>query len=66
MRFFFLDGETSFDGLGGASGGVLGREIGGAFRGERCFVGVGELDGVSCGTLSNGRDQLDEYSFTVT
>jgi len=44
MRFVFLDGETSLTGLGGGSGGVLGRSTGGAFRGERCFVGVGELD----------------------
>jgi hypothetical protein len=43
IRFFFFDGETNFDGLASARGGVLGREIGGAFRGERCFVGVGEL-----------------------
>ncbi len=37
----FLDGDTSFVGLGGKSGGVDGREIGGALHGERSFVGVG-------------------------
>lgn len=41
---FFLEGETSFEGLGGARGGVIGREIGGALHGERCLVGVGELE----------------------
>lgn len=38
-----LEGETSFDEVGGANGGVRGRDTGGAFRGERCLVGVGIL-----------------------
>ena len=47
MRGFFFEGETSFDGLTGA-GGVVGRETGGALYGDRCFLGVGELqDAVS-------------------
>lgn len=43
MSGFFFEGETSFMGLGGASGGVAGRDIGGALQGERFLVGVGEL-----------------------
>lgn len=43
MVSFFFEGETSFDGLGGARGGVAGREIGGALHGDRFLVGVGEL-----------------------
>lgn len=39
---FFFDGETSLDGLGGARGGVAGREIGGALQGDRFLFGVGE------------------------
>ena len=46
MRAFFLEGETSFEGLGICVG-VVGRDTGGTFRGERCFVGVGELRMVS-------------------
>ena len=42
IRAFLFEGEASLEGLG-ACGGVAGRDIGGAFRGERCFVGVGEL-----------------------
>lgn len=43
MRGFFFDGETSFVGLRGASGGVAGRDTGGALQEERFLVGVGEL-----------------------
>lgn len=39
---FFFEGETNFVGLGGARGGVVGREMGGALHGDRCLVGVGE------------------------
>jgi hypothetical protein len=42
MIGFFFDGETSLEGLEGAGGGVVGREIGGALHGERSFLGVGE------------------------
>jgi hypothetical protein len=42
MVGFLFEGETSLVGLGGASGGVAGREMGGALQGERCLVGVGE------------------------
>lgn len=40
-----LEGEISFDEVvaGTTSGGVVGREIGGALRGERSLVGVGRL-----------------------
>jgi hypothetical protein len=38
-----LEGETSLEGLAESTGGVIGRETGGALHGERFFVGVGEL-----------------------
>ena len=48
MSGFFFDGETSFVGLGGARGGVVGRATGGALHGERFLVGVGELQASQC------------------
>jgi len=50
MLGFFFEGETSFEGLV-IDGGVIGRETGGALRGERSLIGVGELQLVSRGLL---------------
>ena len=63
MAGFFLEGETSLLGLSGASGGVPGRERGGALHGERFFVGVGEYvrrAGASCDDEVVGRDAANE------
>ena len=65
MRAFLFDGETSFEGLDGW-GGVLGPEIGGAFRGERCFVGVGELGLVSTSSPHRVSCLLDQYTISMT
>jgi hypothetical protein len=59
IRAFFFEGEASFEGLGNW-GGVLGRDIGGALRGERCFLGVGELNEVNRRAVQRNRmDLLD-------
>lgn len=55
---FFLDGDTSLEGLWGAEG-VLGREMGGALRGDRCLVGVGEL--VKVGRSVRVNIQIDDF-----
>ena len=58
MVGFFLEGETSFDGLEGARGGVLERTTGGALHGDRCFLGVGELQSVLAGWSCNGKSRV--------
>lgn len=48
LNGFFFEGETSFVWLPGVNVGVVGRNMGGALRGERFFVGVGELEAGQC------------------
>ena len=59
----FLDGDTSFEGLAGKSGGVDGREIGGALHGERNLVGVGTYVRIALAPFEDevvGRDDNNE------
>lgn len=68
MAGFFLEGDTSFVGLGGARGGVPGREMGGALCGDRCLVGVGEYVRMASAPLDIelvGRDDAAKDSVRV-
>ena len=65
---FFFEGETSLLGLGGARGGVDGREMGGALQGERCLVGVGEYVRIANPPSNSelvGRDDAKELDRTL-
>lgn len=61
---FFLDGETSLEGLDGARDGVAGRDMGGALTGDRSLVGVGEYVSIARPPLLEdevwGRDEAND------
>ena len=57
-----MEGDTSFEGLAESTGGVIGREIGGALQGERFFVGVGELQR----KVNKPLDAIDQGAYYVS